>query len=58
MTGSTVYPASSMASTSSPCRVSMTTRTSAGSGSSVAIRATSTPTAAGVCSTQATSTTP
>jgi len=55
LTGSTVKPASQNASTSSPWRVSMTTRSSAGSGSNAAIRASSCATAWGRCSTRSTS---
>ena len=58
LTGSTVYPASTSASTSSPCRVSITTRTSAGSASSPAIRSTRADTASGRCSTRSTEMTP
>jgi hypothetical protein len=47
LTGRTTWPASSRRSTSSPWRVSITTRTSAGSGSRAAIWAMSWSTAAG-----------
>src|SRR5665811_2028329 len=58
LTGSTVNPASTSRSTSSPWRVSMTTRTSAGSGSSATMRAISASSAAGVWSTWTSSNTP
>ena len=58
LTGRTVYPASTSASTSRPCRVSITTRTSAGSASSPAIRSIRADTASGRCPARSTPMTP